>query len=185
MNSRVFGGSPFSGSRALVVEPEEGSRLLLASRLSSAGLSVTGTGSFRSARASLREDPPPSVLVTEVRLGAYNGLHLALIGRSLSSHMTLVVTSRVHDRVLQRDAEELGATFVRTPMTPWELLAPLYRAALREPDADGTFESPSPPPPCPNGDCIWLGTHPERQTRGDSRRRREIATFLLREASRR
>jgi CheY-like chemotaxis protein len=129
MNSPVFGVSPFSGSPALVVEPEEHSRVFLASSLSSAGLSVTGTGSFSSARALL-EAQPPALLVTEVRLGAYNGLHLVLLGRSVSPHMTLVVTSRLNDRGLQREAEELGATFIRKPMTAWALLAPLYRAAF-------------------------------------------------------
>ncbi len=128
MNS-VFGVSPFSGSPALVVEPEERSRVFLASILSSAGLSVTETGTFGRARALL-EAQPPALLVTEVRLGAYNGLHLVLLGRSVSPHMTLVVTSRLNDGGLQREAEELGATFIRRPMTAWALLDPLYRAAF-------------------------------------------------------
>jgi len=184
MNWPVFGGSPFSGSTALVVEPEDSSRVFLVSSLWSAGLSVTGTGSFSSARAFLGAQPP-SVLVTEVRLGAYNGLHLVLLGRSVSPHMTRVVISRIVDRGLQREAEELGATFIRKPMTAWELLAPLYRAALREPNADGTVESNWLRLPWQDRERRRTAANPERQKRGDRKRRREIATFLLREASRR
>ena len=186
MDSRVFGASPPSGISALVVEPEEANRVFLISTLTAAGFNVTATDNFDSARAVLFSRPP-WLLVTEIRLGPYNGLHLVLLGRSVRPHMTSVVTSGSLDRVLQRQAEALGTTVVRKPTTTGEFLVALCRAAFRQPNADALVES-SP--------SRFEVRHSERrqsapasldgqQERHFRRRRRDIATFLLLEASRR
>jgi DNA-binding response OmpR family regulator len=169
MSSPVFGDSPFSGIRVLVVEPEIVHRLFLFSTLTSAGLLVTATDSFSSARALLVA-APPALLVTDVRLGIHSGLHLAILGRLRRPDMTVVVTSRFHDRVLQRGAEAIGATFVRKPMTTRKLFAALSR----------------PPLEVPHRECGQVnGAGLDAQERRYRRRRRDIATFLLLEASRR
>ena len=129
---------------ALVVEPDPSERIFVAATAMAAGLRVVATGTFKTAR-SLLLSQPPAVLVTEIRLGPYNGLHLALLGRSIRPHMAQLVTSRVEDVVLQRDAEAAGATFVLKPMTFEQLLAALYRTVHRDPNADGTV-APTPPP---------------------------------------
>jgi DNA-binding NtrC family response regulator len=120
-----------SRPEALVVEPAVTDRMFLVSTLTSAGLTVISTDSFSRARAYVTSEPP-AVLVTAVRLGAYNGLHLALLARSMRPEISMVVTSCVPDRVLERDAHALGAVFSLKPMTKEELFAALYRAALRE-----------------------------------------------------
>ena len=117
---------PLSGIPALVVEPDEDERAFLVSTLTSAGLAVTTADDFAGARARL-ESRPPMVLVTEVRLGYQNGLHLAHIARWMRRQMILVVTSRYRDPVLARDAETLGATFLQKPVTTGGLLATLVR----------------------------------------------------------
>ena len=126
---------PLSGIQVLVVEPEDGDRAFLVSTLTAAGLIVTAADGFARARACLVRRPP-AVLVTEIRLGKHNGLHLAHIGRWTWQPMILVVTSRYRDPVLTREAEALGATFVQKPLTPAGLLAPLYRAARPDRQAD-------------------------------------------------
>jgi ActR/RegA family two-component response regulator len=174
-----------AGILALIVEPDVVHRVFLVSTLTSVGLDVTATDSFSRARALLVADPP-AVLVTEIRLGSDNGLHLALLGRLRRPHMTVVVTSRFYDRFLRRNAEALGAAFVRKPTTAGGLFEALYRAALHEPNADATSGSTQPPPE-------WRPAKPrptsaaglDVQERRDRKRRREIATFLLLEASRR
>jgi len=141
---RVPSESLLSGMSALVVEPEDADRAFLVSALTSAGLIVTATDGFANAHARLVRRPP-AVLVAEIRLGYYNGLHLAHIAHWMRRQMILVVTSRYRDPVLTRDAEALGATFVQKPLTPGGLLAALYRAALLEGKADHLLVG-SPPP---------------------------------------
>jgi FixJ family two-component response regulator len=80
------------------------------------------------------------VLVTEVRLEAHNGLQLALRGLSIKPHMMVVVTSALMDPVLQHEAERFGATFVPKPVLESELVAAVYRTALRHANPDGTLE---------------------------------------------
>jgi DNA-binding NtrC family response regulator len=51
-------------------------------------------------------------LIADVRLGAYNALHLVTLA---APSMTKVVVSAVHDTVIRRDAEQAGALFVVNP----------------------------------------------------------------------
>jgi DNA-binding NtrC family response regulator len=119
---------PLWGRRALVVEPDQTDRELLVATLTSAGLIVTAADSFSRAHTRLVR-LPPTVLITEIRLGYHNGLHLAHIARWLRRQMILVVTSHHRDPVLTRDAAALGATFVQKPLRPGRLLLTLYRAS--------------------------------------------------------
>ena len=119
---------PLWGIPALVVEPHEADRALLVSTLTSAGLIVTAVDGFASARARLVRWRP-TVLITEIRLGYHNGLHLAHIARWMRRQMILIVTSCYSDPVLTRDAEALGAAFIQKPFTPAVLLATLHRVA--------------------------------------------------------
>jgi hypothetical protein len=85
------------------------------------------------------------LLVTELRLGAYNGLQLALRGRQLQPQMAILVTSTMVDAVLHREAELLGATIVLKPLDARESLAAALRTALRPVRSDGTFDPIRPP----------------------------------------
>lgn len=116
---------PLSGTSALVVEPGDADRAFLVSTLTSAGLLVTGADGFATARALLVRHPP-AMLLTEIRLGFHNGLHLAHLARWRRPQIHLVVMSRYRDPVLTRDAEALGAAFVQKPLTPETLLATIY-----------------------------------------------------------
>ena len=185
MNSSLLGTSPLAAIAALVVARDAADREFLASILTSAGLTVTTADSFSSARALLTARPP-AVLVTELRLGAHNGLHLALLGRSMKPHMAVIVTAGLNDRVMRRDAVALGAAFLLGPVTTGALLAAVYRTALREPNADGSVDAAT----SLFGDRFGASLQaafarldePERRY---SKRRRDIATFLFLEASRR
>jgi DNA-binding NtrC family response regulator len=181
----AFSVPPISDIPTMIVEPDDADRLFLSATLTSAGLHVTATESFSSARQLLVAQPP-SILVTEIRLGAYNGLHLAHLGRWLQPHMRLIVMSRFHDRVLRRDAEVMGAAFVQKPVTSAALLAALYSTMLREPNADGTLE-----PIRSRHDCRleehrrMAAAFIDEEERRSRKRRRKIATFLFFEALRR
>ena len=133
--------SPFS---ALVVETNGPDAVMAVSALTSVGFAVTLADSFDIAR-QLLVTRPPLVLVTEIRLGAYNGLHLAIRGAGMVPPLTVVVTSGTADVVLEREAERIGATFVLKPVTASELTAAVFRTALRRPNADGIIEPVRPP----------------------------------------
>lgn len=131
-------------SSALVVEPSSSDMMMIKSALTSAGFRVASTDNFKDA-VNLLTEGRPSVLVTEIRLGAYNGLQLAYRGKSMKPPMTIVLTSAYRDTVLERDVERIGATFVLKPVTAREFLAAVYRTALRQPTQKGTFEPIQPP----------------------------------------
>ena len=94
---------------------------------------------------SLLIKAPPALLMTEIRLGAYNELHLAYRARVTKPDTTIVLPSAYSDPVLLRDVEQMGATFVLKPVTARELVAAIYRTALRQPNPAGTFEPIRPP----------------------------------------
>ncbi len=114
----------------LVVEPSLGDVLMLVPVLSALGFQITATESFEEAKRGLRL--PPRLLVTEVRLGEFNGLHLVLRGLSARDDMSAIVTSTVDDPVIRAEAEAMGATFVLKPSTPDELKAAIIRTVLRD-----------------------------------------------------
>jgi DNA-binding NtrC family response regulator len=155
---------------ALVVEPDEANRVLLTSTLTSFGFNVTGTDNFKSAQSVLFTEPP-SLLVTDIFLGAYNGLHLVILGQSMRPRMTSVVMSGSIDQYLRRQAEALGTTLVQKPATTQEFFRALWHAAVREPTLLESNER--------------AAASPDRQERRYRKRRRDIATFLLLQGSRR
>lgn len=95
----------------LLVEPATDTRALLANMLRAAGCTVFEAIDFQHAKQAF-DASPPDVLITELRLGAYNGLHLVLRARLTRASITAIVTARAADPVLQREAEQLHASFV-------------------------------------------------------------------------
>ena len=61
-------------------------------------------------------------LITDVRLGAFNGLQLAVIGRDTYPDIRLIVFSGFDDPVLRTEAEHVGATYMVKPVTGAKLL---------------------------------------------------------------
>ena len=137
---------PFSATRdltsasALVVDPSHPDASFFATALTSAGFRVTVVESFQEARRRLASHAP-TLLITETRLEAYNGLHLVVWLESLPARTVTIVTSHIADHFLQMEAERLGATFVVKPITRADFLAAVYRTLTRRPG-----ESPIRPP---------------------------------------
>ena len=133
-----------SAFSALVVEPNQLDFITTVSALTEAGFRVSSTDNYPDAKALLTTEPP-LVLVTEIRLGAYNGLQLALRAGSSMPRVSVIVTTGYHDSVLQSDAERAGATFAQKPFSAAELLAAVYRTVLRQQSASGVIEPIRPP----------------------------------------
>jgi CheY-like chemotaxis protein len=173
--------SPQSPCSALVVEPNELDMVRVVSALSGAGFTVTATDNYHEARNRLAA-APPRVLVTEIRLGAYNGLQLALRAEAAGRRTAVVVTSAFPDPVLQRDADRVGATFALKPLTEAALLAAVYRTAIRRPNANGALEPIRPPFERRSGERR-MASSPVESERRSADRRKDITSVLLRAAA--
>jgi CheY-like chemotaxis protein len=90
--------------------------------LKRAGYAISACASFPDARRMLNEGPSPDVLVTDVRLGPYNGLHLVAIAR-VEHPRTLAVVIGAGDPVLEGEARGLAARYVVGPLSGAELSA--------------------------------------------------------------
>ena len=133
--------APGKSATALIVEPVLSDALFLMDAVAQLGLHVTVAATFHEAVERLRM--APALLVADIRLGEYNGLHLVLRGKAARQELAAVVTSAAADSVLQFEAEQLGATFVIKPTCAAEMRAALARTLLRR--ADST-EGPIRPP---------------------------------------
>lgn len=87
--------------------------------LEGAGYRTVGTTTFEEGRRLLAASPPPAVLVTDVRLGAYNGLQLAHLRDPATR---LVVISGFLDRTLEAEATRLGGVYLLKPVPGTQLL---------------------------------------------------------------
>ena len=81
-----------------------------------AGFEVSNYATFDDARAALRRDMPDA-LVTDIRVGEFNGLQLAILFRSMSPSGKIVVVTGHDDRVIKQEAELLGAIFITKPIS--------------------------------------------------------------------
>ena len=81
------------------------------------GLIATSSRSFKEARQKLVAERF-DVLVTDVRLGAFNGLHLAIVAHYERPEMQVILLSDVDDPVLRHEAGKVGARYIVTPAQP-------------------------------------------------------------------
>jgi CheY-like chemotaxis protein len=89
--------------------------------LEAAGYQVAAASNFEEAKQFLASKAP-DVLITDLRLGSYNGLHLVLRSRTDHPDMAALVTSRFPDPVLEAEAEREHARFLLRPIADAELL---------------------------------------------------------------
>jgi CheY-like chemotaxis protein len=96
-----------------------------------AGYSVTATADFQEAKRLL-DAHGPDLLIADVRLGPFNGLHLVIRTHFRYPIFRAILLDVKHDRVLERDALRYGSSYVVNP-TPSELLATAGQILAEEP----------------------------------------------------
>jgi DNA-binding response OmpR family regulator len=126
----------FAQISTLIVFPAASERRFAAETLSAAGLHVTALASFPEARDWMLSNGV-SLLVSDVRLAEYNGLHLLIRGRARSPEMAAIITMDRDDLVLRAETERLKATFAVKPLSGAEFLACVGRT-LRRPTSEVT-----------------------------------------------
>jgi DNA-binding response OmpR family regulator len=96
--------------------------------LSAEGHLVIAVSSFPEAKTHLYT-VSPDLLIADVRLDAFNGLHLAARARLDYPNLPVIITHARVDPVLEREAQRQGAAFVVNPLENPEFLINV-RAAL-------------------------------------------------------
>ena len=114
----------------LVVDASPTDRASTVRLLEAAGYRVKDTGAFDEAKHLIALDPP-DVLITDLRLGLYNGLHLILRSRTDHPDMAAVVTSAFDDPVLQAEAERHHAAFILRPIADAKFLEAVNTSLAR------------------------------------------------------
>ena len=82
--------------------------------LASVGCEAVLVPDFAGARHVIDENPP-DLLVSEIRLGAFNGLHLAVRIRSRHEHTPIILIGP-RDSVLESEASRLTAHYLNEPL---------------------------------------------------------------------
>jgi DNA-binding NtrC family response regulator len=114
----------------LIVDDDRAVLGLVEQWLTAAGYSVVACDRFETAKKHL-EDGAPDVLLTDVRLGAFNGLQLVILAKELGPH-TAVVMSAFDDPMLRKDANLCGAGYLAKPFTRDQVLAAVEEAPLNK-----------------------------------------------------
>lgn len=113
--------SATSKLRLLIVDDDVGLLDAMQRALRDSLRTVVACDSFEKARQVLK-DQAFDALITDVRLGAFNGLQLAVMARDMYPGMRLIVFSGFDDPVLRADAEQIGAAYLVKPVGSGDLL---------------------------------------------------------------
>jgi DNA-binding response OmpR family regulator len=89
--------------------------------LANSGHNVVFAAGFEAAVRRLDRNAP-DILITDVRLGGFNGVHLAIRSQSARPHMRTILLDRSHDPVVALDAERHGAVYIGGPVSARLLL---------------------------------------------------------------
>jgi DNA-binding NtrC family response regulator len=120
----------------LVVQPELPQLASILSALAFLRFDVAVADSFKEAKSTLSQSRP-ALLITDVRLREFNGLHLVLRGRATWPDLPVLITSPTEDPVLRHETERVFGTFATLPTSPEEISAAICRTILR-PTGDHT-----------------------------------------------
>ena len=118
--------------RILLVEPDSKWSAAAERWLSEAGYQTVSVRTFDDATRQLAVDGP-DLLVTAVRLGAFNGLHLVLRCRGDYPYMPMIVTGEEQDPLLADEVTRYGARFVPKSLEPERFLRLVAELLSRRP----------------------------------------------------
>ena len=113
---------PTADKQVLIVDDDPAVLALVRQWLTSAGYSVIACDNFAMAKQRLAAGAP-NVLLTDVRLGAFNGLQLVILAKELGPETISLVMSAFDDPALRKEAMQCGAGYLPKPFTRDEVLA--------------------------------------------------------------
>jgi CheY-like chemotaxis protein len=101
--------------RVLIADPVPESREAIERTLTGLGHFVTSVSNFQEAKQRVLL-ATPDLLVTALKLGAYNGIQLVLRAHADHPGMGAIVMHDTNDPVLEREATNAGASYLITPI---------------------------------------------------------------------
>ncbi len=113
--------------QVLVVDDDRQVLRYLSEVLRDAGYDTVTCERYMDAR-SLLSSTRPDMLLTDIRLGAYNGLQLAIFAKNRHPGIPVVVLTGFEDPTLRDQAAASGATFLVKPVRREDLLAAVATA---------------------------------------------------------
>lgn len=113
----------------VVVTSDDHRRAALLETLTDAGYIARGAATFAEARYLLKTRRPDLVIADE-RLGPFNGLHVAVVGRSFHPRMKAIVTTHTKDEGLEQDARRLNVQCVVEPSSASDWLTSVSESLL-------------------------------------------------------
>jgi DNA-binding NtrC family response regulator len=119
--------------RILIVDDQPDVVRTLGAIVTQGGYDTVTLSRFEDARRFI-DETPPDALITDVRLGPFNGLQLVLHMRQSRPDAPVIVLSAYDDAVIRQETERAGAYFVPKPVTRQQLLDAL----------SAVFDSPPP-----------------------------------------
>ena len=108
------------GRNILIVEDDQSTLIGWVELLRGAGYCVRGVSSYEEGRQELAM--MPDLLITDVRLGVYNGLQLLMRGRMVNPRLQAIVITGYADQIVRREAVYLHAEHLEKPVDADRLL---------------------------------------------------------------
>jgi DNA-binding NtrC family response regulator len=113
--------------RIVVVDDDRQVLKYLTEMLQDAGYDTLACERYQDARALL-STTRPDLLLTDIRLGAYNGLQLGIYARDHHPGLPVIVLTGYEDPTLREEAARSGAQFLVKPVPRVALLEAVTRA---------------------------------------------------------
>ena len=113
-----------SRRRVVLVDDDPDFVRIVTTLLTQSGYEVQSFAQFEAARDYLLTSTP-DVIMSDVRLGAFNGLQLVLLVKLNHPETTAIVLTGFDDPVLRAEAQRAGAHYLVKPVHFSELLAKL------------------------------------------------------------
>ena len=101
--------------RALVVDDDSQILSITGRWLRRAGYDVELANSFEDARVAI-ELSAPDIVVSDIRLGEFNGIHVGILARKARPDVRLIMISGWDDPVLRHHASQLDASYIQKPL---------------------------------------------------------------------
>ncbi len=95
-----------------------------------AGCAVVSATSFQAARRAL-DCVEPDLLIADVRLDDFNGLHLAILSRLERPRTRVIITHAFADPILEGEAKRCDAAFVVNPLANPDFLLSVHSALAK------------------------------------------------------
>jgi len=126
---------------ALVVETDTLQLSAITQALRHLGYAVKPVSTFDEARRLLTISDL-SLLVADIRLGQFNGLHLAFRARAYHPNVRILITDHAHDTTLETETRRLGGAYLARPFTIETLSAIFAKPESQAPPQTGTRRWP-------------------------------------------